>query len=318
MKDHLRLGTRRSRLAQTQTIAVRDALQAVCPELTFSIVPILTRGDKNQSEDIPLPPTGLKGMFTEELEDQLLSGEIDIAVHSIKDLPASMDERFELGAILLRIHPLDVLVSRNNSSLAELPSGAVVGTSSVRRGAQILAVRPDLKIQSVRGNVETRLGKLDSDEYPYDALVLAEAGLVRLGLEGRRTQVFSAEEMLPAPGQGALGVQCRAGDERILNYLASIDDSAARAAVVAERCFVDVLEASCNTPVAAYAEVTFENTLQLTGKAFRHDGTAVASVFAKAPLAECERLGRELGEEALQQGFDKLLADYHLYASGVA
>jgi hydroxymethylbilane synthase len=307
MKEHLILGTRRSKLARIQTDIVRDALQAAWPSLTFSIIPIDTQGDRGQSQNIPLPPTGLKGMFTAELEDQLRDGRIDIAVHSVKDLPAVMEDDFELGAILQREHPLDVLVSASGCSLADLPPGSIVGTSSTRRAAQILGLRPDLKLVSIRGNVETRLRKLETE--PYDAIVLAHAGLERMELSHVITEIFPAEIMLPAPGQGALAVQCRRGDSKVLELLSVVDEPYVRGQVIAERAFVEVLEATCNTPVAAYATVLPGGELELTGRVFRENGTGRREITARGSLESAYNVGQKLGERALTEGFGEILAE---------
>ncbi len=243
------LGTRRSQLARWQTDHVAELLCAAWPGLTCRIEPFVTRGD--QSLDKPLPEIGGKGLFTAELEAALRAGTIDLAIHSLKDLPVQEVPGLTIGAIVGRADVRDVLVARNGWTLETLPPGAVVGTSSVRRQAQLQAYRPDLTFRSIRGNVETRIRKVLSGE--YDATVLAAAGVQRLGLDEAVSQWLPLDVMLPAPGQGALAVQCRANDTRTLELLAAIDNQEVRKAVTAERAFLQALGGGCSAPVAAWA-----------------------------------------------------------------
>ena len=245
----INVGTRASQLARWQTDHVISELQSAWPGLEFSVRTFSTTGDRIL--DRPLPAIGGKGLFTEALEDALRSGEIDIAVHSLKDLPVADPPDLTIGAVLSRADVRDVLISAGGFTLQTLPQGAVVGTSSLRRQAQLLAARPDLDVRSIRGNVETRIRKVLDGE--YDAAVLAAAGVERLGLDEHEGHRLSLTAMLPAPGQGALAVQCRADDEEILAALAAINDVSVRAAVTAERSFLLALGGGCAVPVAAYA-----------------------------------------------------------------
>ena len=255
----LRIGTRGSRLALAQTDEVRDRLAAAHPRLSetgaVEVVAIRTTGDKVR--DRPLAEIGGKGLFTKEIDEALLDGRIDLAVHSVKDLPTWLPDGIELAAFLPREDPRDVLLSPKANRLAELPAGSVVGTSSLRRQALILHVRPDLKVVTFRGNVETRMQKLADGV--VDATVLALAGLRRLGRADLATAILEPGEMLPAVGQGAIGVTCRRGDHDTLDLLAAIHHPATGACVTAERAMLAALEGSCRTPIGAFA------TLDATG-----------------------------------------------------
>lgn len=304
--DPLRIGTRRSALALWQTHHVRDALRAHHPGLPIEIVHLTTTGDR--VIDRPLPEIGGKGLFTQELEDALRAGTIDLAVHSLKDLPTEMPGAFALAAILARADPFDALVSREGLPLDALPPGATVGTSSLRRRAQLLAARPDLTTDSLRGNVDTRLRKASDPAGPYDAIVLAVAGLDRLGRRDAITQVLDAAIMLPAPGQGAVAVQCRADDDRARALLAPLDDAPTRVAVMAERAFLARLDAGCRLPVAALATLD-GGSLRLAGRVSRLDGAQTITVTGAASPAEADDLGARLAGEALAQGAEALLAE---------
>ena len=231
-----------------QSNHIISRLQAAWPTLTCRIEPFITQGDRTQAQGKALPAIGGKGLFTAELEDALCEGRIDIAVHSLKDLPVEDSPGLTLGAITTRADVRDALVARNGWTLATLPSGAVVGTSSTRRAAQLLAQRPDLTIRTIRGNVPTRVRKVHDGD--YDATLLAAAGLERLGLLAHVTELLAFDLMLPAPGQGALAVQCRAADTQTLAILAAVNDEVARAAVTAERAFLHGLGGGCSAPVA--------------------------------------------------------------------
>jgi len=304
--DPLRIGTRRSALALWQTHHVRDALRAHHPGLPVEIVHLTTTGDR--VIDRPLPEIGGKGLFTQELEDALRAGTIDLAVHSLKDLPTEMPGELALVAILARANPFDALVSREGLSLDALPPGATVGTSSLRRRAQLLAARPDLTTDSLRGNVDTRLRKASDPAGPYDAIVLAVAGLDRLGRRDAITQVLDAAVMLPAPGQGAVAVQCRADDDRARALLAPLDDASTRVAVTAERAFLARLDAGCRLPVAALATLD-DGSLRLAGRVSSLDGVQTITVTGTASPAEADDLGARLAGEALAQGAEALLAE---------
>jgi hydroxymethylbilane synthase len=302
--DALRIGTRRSQLALWQTHHVRDQLVAHFPDLAVEIAHMTTTGDR--VIDRPLPEIGGKGVFTQELEDALRAGEIDLAVHSLKDLPTETPPEFVLCAILTRANPFDALISRAGHTLAGLPQGATVGTSSLRRRAQLLAHRPDLKTESLRGNVDTRLRK--AAEGLYDAIILAVAGLERLERSDVISEVIDSSIMLPAPGQGAVAVQCRADDDHTRSLLAALDDVSTRTAVTAERAFLQTLEAGCRLPVSAYATLDGD-TLHMTGRVSGLDGIRTITVQGTACVSDAFDLGARLAGEALDQGADALLAE---------
>jgi len=293
----LTFATRPSALARWQTRWVIHRLEAAHPGLTCREEVIVTRGDRVL--DRPLPEIGGKGLFTQELEAALLSGRVDAAVHSLKDLPTEMPPGLAVGAVPARAEVRDALISARGYTLDTLPQGAVVGTSSLRRAAQLRAVRPDLRIRPLRGNVDTRVRKALAGQ-PYDAIVLAGAGLSRLGLTEHVSQWLPLEVMLPAPGQGALAVQCRAEDEATLGLLAAIEDPATRAAVTAERAFLSALGGGCAVPVAAYAEPLAAGGLRLIGFV----GSPQGEGFWRGTMegAEPQALGQALAERALAEG----------------
>lgn len=300
---NLTVGARTSPLALWQTQYVIDALQAAWPGLACNVVPISTLGDRTQALGQPLPEIGGKGLFTLELEEALRNGAIDLAVHSLKDLPVDDAPGLTLGAITVRADVGDALVAQNGWTLATLPPGAVVGTSSTRRAAQLLAARPDLTIRSIRGNVETRIRKVRDGQ--YDATVLAAAGLMRLGLAEAVTEWLPLAVMLPAPGQGALAVQCRIDDETLLQLLALIDEPATRAAVTAERAFLHGLGGGCSAPVAAYAHPTNATShgLHLRALVASPDGRKIIRVEGDGDLVEGgHALGAQLAAQALTEG----------------
>jgi hydroxymethylbilane synthase len=266
----VRVGSRTSRLAVWQTDHVIAGLEAAWPGMRCERVPIRTLGDR--VTDVPLPRIGDRGLFTRDIEDGLREGTIDIAVHSLKDLPTEMAAGLALGAVLVREDPRDALVAAAGATLATLPAGARVGTSSIRRRAQVLARRPDLKIVDIRGNVPTRLDKVARGA--YDATLLALAGLKRLGLEAAVTEVFAPEVMLPAPGQGALAVQVRADDERVLGIVARLDDRRTRLATGCERAVLEALEGGCQAPVGTWTSWDGD-TLRVQAIVASFDGTAI-------------------------------------------
>jgi hydroxymethylbilane synthase len=247
------LGTRGSPLARRQTELLADLLRRAWPGLECEERVVVTTGDRTQRTGEPLPEIGGKGLFTAELEQGLRVGELDLAVHSLKDLPTEDAADVAIGAVCLREDTRDCLVSRDGLSLADLPDGAVVGTSSLRRAAQLHVLRPGVDVRSIRGNVDTRIRKVREGE--FDATLLAGAGIRRLGLEHEVAEWIEPDRLLPAPGQGALAVQCRAADERILELLAAVDDAEARATTAAERTFLRALGGGCAAPVAAHAVV---------------------------------------------------------------
>lgn len=294
--------TRPSALARWQTQWVIAALQKIHPDLVCKEKVITTQGDKIL--DKPLPEIGGKGLFTQELESELLSGAVHCAVHSLKDLPVENPEGLMIGCIPARAEVRDALISAKGCTLEDLPSGAVVGTSSLRRAAQILAARPDLSTASLRGNVDTRLRK--ALEGQYDAIILAGAGLTRLGLEAHVTQWLPLDIMLPAPGQGALAVQCREYDFETLSVLSTLEHTPTRAAVTAERQFLLGLGGGCAVPVAAYADVRHETLdISITGLVASPDGKKVIKVSGSG--TDPMELGKQLAQEALNQGAANIL-----------
>lgn len=307
----LRVGTRTSRLARWQTEYVVGLLEAAWPGLTCTVEPFVTQGDRSLNQ--PLPEIGGKGLFTFELERALRAGEIDLAVHSLKDLPVDDAPGLVVGAIPQRADAHDVLVARAGLTLETLPPGAVVGTSSNRRRAQLLAQRPDLEVRSIRGNVGTRVRKALSPDEGYDAALLAAAGLTRLGMDEVISDWLPLDVMLPAPGQAALAVQCRSDDAETLALLAAIDDELTRRATTAERLFLRALGGGCSAPVAALASpLDDEGTLLLRGLVASPDGQDVirvsgrnadpallaAELAAMARKLGAERILEELGEQA--------------------
>ena len=302
MKDFtLIFATRPSALARWQTHWVIQALQAAWPELECAEKVITTQGDRIL--DRPLPEIGGKGLFTQELEGELRQGQVHAAVHSLKDLPVENPPELIVGAIPARGEARDALVSQRGYTLESLPEGARVGTSSLRRSAQLLAYRTDLRVEPLRGNVDTRLRK--AEEGLYDTIILAGAGLERLGFAGRISQWLPLEVMLPAPGQGALAVQCRSQDTHTLGLLSAIEDPAARAATRAERAFLEGLGGGCSLPVAAYAEYQ-QGQLHLQGRVISLDGREMIDCHTAGE--DPEQIGLECAHQALEQGAAELLA----------
>ncbi len=297
----VRLGTRSSRLAVWQTEFVEDRLRAARPGLDLEVVHISTHGDENQ--DRPLPEIGGKGLFTERIEEALRARQIDAAVHSLKDLPVDDSPGLTIAAVLAREEPRDVVVSRDGRGLAALPAGAVVGTSSTRREAQLRTLRPDLTVKPIRGNVETRIAKVERGD--YDATVMAGAGLARLGLSGKVSEWIPVDRFLPAPGQGALAVQCRAGDGDMLELLGLINDERLRRETDAEREFLRCLGGGCAVPVAAFARADGQGSLRLAGRVVSRDGRR--DVRVEGEDSDPRALARRLAEEARASGADAIL-----------
>jgi hydroxymethylbilane synthase len=296
------VGTRKSLLALTQTNWVVEQLKKVRPDLTVQLEKIVTKGDKILH--VTLSKVGGKGLFVKEIEQALLDGRIDFAVHSMKDLPGEMPEGLVIGAIPERENPCDSLLSRNGLSLAELPSGAVVGTSSLRRQAQILAYRPDLKVKPVRGNLDTRIAKMEEGQ--FDAILLAQAGLARMGWQDKVTETLSKDILLPAVGQGALAIQCREDDHELLALLLEIHHVETARAVQAERAFLRAFEGGCHLPLAAHAEVLGDEVC-LTGLVAHPDGTRVIKGIKQG--SDEKAVGRELAAELKEQGAGELLSE---------
>jgi hydroxymethylbilane synthase len=297
------IATRESRLALWQAEHVRDLLVKLYPSCRVELLGMTTRGD--QILDRPLAQVGGKGLFVKELEAALHDGRADIAVHSMKDVPMMLPEGFALMATGAREVPFDAFVSGKYASLADLPSGAVVGTSSLRREAQIHARFPHLTVASLRGNLDTRLRKLDEGQ--YDAIILAAAGLLRLGLKERIRAVLPAEISLPAAGQGALGIEARADRADVAAWLAPLDDADTAACTRAERAVARALAGSCEVPLGAYAEMR-AGALWLRGFVATPDGKRIARAELTGSAAEAEALGLRLAARLRAQGADEILA----------
>ncbi len=300
----LRIATRKSPLAMWQAEHVQQRLTQLRPDVTVELVAMSTRGD--QLLGSPLAKIGGKGLFIKELELAMLEGRADIAVHSIKDMPAVLPDGFELGPILTRESPFDALVSNQYTSLGELPDGACVGTCSLRRRAQLLARYPHLKVLDLRGNVNTRLSKLDAGR--YDAIILAVAGLERLGMHDRIRQALSPTESLPAVGQGAIAIETRADDTDTLNLLSVLDDQDTRDCVSAERALNRILNGGCQAPVAGFATLQGDQ-LEMTGLVATPDGSTVLVERSSAPRSNAEQLGQNIGQTLLDKGAEQILAD---------
>ena len=299
----IRIATRKSALALWQAEYVKARLEQAHPGLKVSLVPMVSRGDKLL--DAPLAKIGGKGLFVKELETALLDNEADIAVHSMKDVPMDFPEGLGLFCICEREDPRDAFVSNTFASLDELPAGSVVGTSSLRRQAQLLALRPDLKIHFLRGNVNTRLAKLDAGE--YDAIILAAAGLIRLGFGARIRASISVEASLPAGGQGAVGIECRSADAEIHALLAPLHHRETALRVTAERALNKHLNGGCQVPIACYALLEDEQ-LWLRGLVGQPDGGLLLRAEGRAPAADAEALGVQVAEALLAQGASAILA----------
>jgi hydroxymethylbilane synthase len=296
----IRLGTRRSALAMAQATTVAQALRATGSAV--ELVGVTTDGDRSST---PLTESGGVGVFVTQLREQLLSGAVDVVVHSLKDLPTVPEPRLRIAAIPTREDPRDALVARDGLTLATLPAGASVGTGSPRRAAQLRAIRPDLDIRPLRGNVDTRVGKVAAGE--LDAIVVAAAGLARLGRLDDVTQLFEVDVMAPAPGQGALAIECREPATRLRDLLAIFDDPAARAAVTAERGLLAALEAGCTAPVGAFAEVGPTLDLHLVAVVVSVDGVTAIRGSADGPASDAEGIGRRLAADLLGRGAGRLM-----------
>lgn len=300
----LTIATRGSRLALWQAEHARDRLMTAHPGLDVELKVIKTRGDVIL--DVPLAKVGGKGLFVKEIEDALLSGAADVAVHSMKDVPMRLPDGLTLGAVTERENPADLFLSARYASLDALPAGAAVGTSSLRRQAQALALRPDLRIVSLRGNVDTRLRKLLDGE--FDAILMAAAGMKRLELGAPHQEELAPAVFLPAVGQGALGLECRADDERVLSPLACLEHRPSRVCVEAERGLSAGLDGGCQAPIAGHAHWLDEDTFQLEGMVAALDGSAVIRREVTGRADEARRVGLGLAADLLAAGADRLLA----------
>lgn len=303
MPDRIRIATRRSALALWQARHVAERLEAAQPGLSVELLPLTTEGDRILER--PLAQIGGKGLFLKELERALLGGEADLAVHSMKDVPGQMTPGLAIGAVLARASPHDAWLSADGSDIDALPAGRRVGTSSLRRQSQLLARRPDLRVENLRGNVNTRVEKLDDGA--YDAIILASAGLERLGLADWITAELAAPRWLPAPGQGVIGVQCRADDERIHSLISGLDHLPTRQQIRAERRLSQRLGGSCQVPLAAFAQLRAGGAILLHALVGSSDGRTMLRCEAAAPADEPEAAADEAAENLLAQGADVII-----------
>jgi len=309
MTETVRIATRRSPLALWQAEFVRSSLIAMHPGIKVELVKMVTQGDKIL--DTPLAKVGGKGLFVKELEVGMLEGEADIAVHSMKDVPVQFPDGLHLGVICQREDPRDAFVSNEYREIKDLPNGAVVGTSSLRRQCQLSAWRPDLQIKDLRGNVNTRLSKLDHSE--YDAIILASAGLKRLGFQDRISQFLETSISLPAVGQGAVGIECRIDDERINQLIAPLNHETTQICVLAERAMNERLEGGCQVPIAGFAELEY-GQIKMRGLVGRPDGKQVVRGHVEGSAKQAEQLGIQLADDLLSRGAREILKE--VYASG--
>jgi len=296
------VGSRRSKLAMTQTNWVIDQLKKIGAPFTFELKEIVTKGD--EILNVTLSKVGGKGLFVKEIEQAMLNKEIDIAVHSMKDMPAVLPDGLVIGTIPEREDPRDVLISKENRSLRDLPAGAIVGTSSLRRKAQILNIRPDLEIKWIRGNIDTRLKKLETEE--YDAIILAAAGLSRMGWQAEVvSEYLEPSDCIPAVGQGALAIECRKDDEEILQWLAKLNCPKTNRAVQAERAFLNKIGGSCQVPVGGYAVINDEDDVVLNAFVASGNGKTIfkETVVGKDAVA----VGEKAGERLMERGAGKLI-----------
>jgi len=306
MKKTLRIATRKSPLAMWQAEFVKAELEKNHAGLTVELLPMSTKGDKIL--DVPLAKIGGKGLFTKELEDRMIAGEADIAVHSMKDVPMVLPEGFALGAILERHDPTDAFVSNHYAHFEALPQGAVLGTSSLRRKAQLMAARPDLVVKDLRGNVGTRLGKLDAGD--YDAIVLATSGLKRLKLDERIRHELSPETCLPAVSQGTLGIEYFEKDQDVLDLIQVLNHKDTEIRTLAERAMNHRLEGGCQVPIGVYAELEADE-IYLRGLVGALDGSEILRSEARGSQKEPEALGVYVAEQLLEQGAGEILKEVY-------
>ena len=303
MKSHkIIIGSRGSQLALWQANWVKSQLENLHGNADISIRVITTSGDK--IKDVPLSKIGGKGLFVKEIEEALLAKEIDLAVHSMKDVPIEIPSQLEISIITKRENPLDALISKNGKKLADLPQGATIGTSSLRRSSQLLNYRNDFKIHPLRGNVDTRLKKVE--EGKYDAILLASAGLNRLGWSNRITEEISHEIIIPAMGQGALGIETRLGDSKTYNFISSLNHEQTNYEVSTERALVGKLDGGCQVPIGAYAK-TEDNLITLKGLVASLDGKIIHKSEIVGPIDDAINIGQDLGEELLKMGANEIL-----------
>ncbi|MCE5333509.1 MAG: hydroxymethylbilane synthase [Desulfobacteraceae bacterium] len=305
-EQRIRIGTRGSMLALRQSGMIKAALEKLWPGLAVELEIIRTTGDK--ITDVPLAQVGGKGLFVKEIEDALLDGSVDLAIHSMKDVPAELPEGLEIAAVPLREDPRDVLIMNGPKEIRDLPKGAVVGTSSLRRSAQMLTLRPDLEIRTLRGNLDTRIRKLH--EGRYHAIILAAAGLKRMGWEDRITAYLDPVDFIPAIGQGALGIEARSEDERIARLLAPLNHSESGIAIRAERSLLKELEGGCQVPIGGHARILGDR-IQLCGLVASLDGREVFRVIRETAAEEAVKLGKDVAAELLAAGARKILDEVY-------
>jgi hydroxymethylbilane synthase len=306
-QNFLRIATRKSPLAFWQANTVKKQLEKRFPYLTISLHPLLTEGDRQQSSSLAKLNGKGKGLFVKELERALLNQQADIAVHSMKDLPMDLEEGLVLGAICKREDPRDVLVSRFSKSLHQLLPGSCVGTSSLRRQSQLLALRPDLRVRVLKGNVGTRLDKLARGE--FDAIILAAAGLIRLKKENSINEYLETNYFLPAPGQGALGIECRADDEKSKAYISKLIHIDTYHCVLAERALSRELGGSCQVPIAAYALLVDQDQINLQALVGKVDGSKLIKVEKQGCVTDAEKIGRLAAQNLRDLGVDEILKE---------
>jgi len=296
------IGTRGSQLALWQANWVKGLIEDLKKDISVELTVIKTSGDKIQ--DVPLNKVGGKGLFVKEIEEALIRREVDIAVHSMKDVPMKLPFELCLGAITKRESPFDALLSKDGKTISQLPENAKVGTSSLRRSSQLLAYRPDLQIVPLRGNIDTRIRKLESEE--LDAIILAGAGLDRMGWSDKITERIDPNIILPAMGQGAVGIECRKHDLEVLGVLGFLDHEDSQFAVEAERCFVAVLEGGCQVPIGAFAQID-QDKLKLDGLVASLDGKTIIREQIEGDSFDARNLGIKLAHRVLEKGADKIL-----------
>ncbi|MCI5157773.1 MAG: hydroxymethylbilane synthase [Candidatus Electrothrix sp. AUS1_2] len=306
MRKILRIGTRASLLAVTQSTWVKKQIEQQYSDTSVELVKIVTKGDKIL--DVPLAKVGGKGLFVKEIEDALLDKRVDLAVHSMKDVPAELPEGLQVAIVPKREIPQDAFVSVSYTNIDALPQGAVIGTSSLRRKAQLNCLRPDLEIRDLRGNLDTRLRKLDDGE--YDAIILAGAGLNRLGMQKRITALFTPEQMLPAIGQGSLGIELRTADTELLDGLQFLHHRDTAVTVAAERAFLLRLEGGCQVPIGGFATIAGD-TITLTGLIASLDGKTILKEQLSGPADDAEKIGVTLAETLLDRGGKVILDEVY-------
>jgi len=307
MKDKLVLATRKSKLALAQSNWVKSCIQEVRPGVSVSLLEVTTKGDKIL--DVPLAKVGGKGLFVKEIEEAMLQGRADLAVHSLKDVPTEIPEGLEVSVFPRREDYRDAFISNKYEKIEDLPEGATIGTSSLRRMAQLRKVRPDLRIESLRGNLDTRLKKLDDGQ--FDAIILAAAGLNRLGLSARIASLIPVDVMLPAIGQGCLGIEFRTEDRETADILSSLHHDKTALCVNSERAFLERLQGGCQVPIGALANLSDDETLTLTGLVADEQGKRIIRQSLTGPASQGRELGMKLGDVILDAGGREILEEVY-------